>query len=169
MKRVLAAVFLAGFAVLAGADPGRPGVSVSRAWLVQVEDSGRVESVPGPRPPGAAEALYTIRFRYDGETDAPGLVIVQPLPAGGRYIAGSAAGPGASVTFSVDGGETFGPADSLAVPDEAGEARPAIADDYTHIRWELPGRFPPGMGGIVSYRARFGGGAGEPAEGAEGG
>jgi len=169
MKRGVSAVFLFGLAALAGADPGVPGVSVERAWLVAVEDTGRLEMVPGPRPDGAAEALYTIRFRYDGETDADGLVIVQPLPAGGRYIAGSATGPGASVTFSVDGAETFSPAESLIVVDEAGQARAATADDYTHVRWELPGRFPPGMGGIVSYRAWFGGAAGEPAARAAGG
>jgi len=169
MKRGISAVFLAGLAALAGADPGVPGVTVERAWLVTVEDTGRLEMVPGPRPAGAAEALYTIRFRYDGETEADGLVIVQPLPAGGRYVAGSATGPGASVTFSVDGGKTFGPAETLSVVDGAGEARAAIADDYTHVRWELPGRFPPGMGGIVSYRARFGVEPGEPAAQASGG
>ena len=163
MNKGAAAIFLASFAAAAGADPGRPGVTVDRAWLVPVEDSGRLEMVAGPRPADAAAALYTVRFRYDGESEADGLVIVQGLPAGTRYVAGSATGPGASITFSVDGGETFGPPEALTLSDGPGEPRAATADDYTHIRWEMPGRFPPGMSGIVSYRARFAEPAGEPA------
>ena len=163
MTRGIAAIFLVALAGLAAAEPGRPGVAVERAWLVPVEDSGRMELVSGPRPADATDALYTIRFRYDGESEADGLVIVQGMPAGARYLAGSASGPGASISFSVDGGETFGPPETLAVLDGPGDARDATADDYTHVRWEIPGRFPPGMSGIVSYRARFGEPAGAPA------
>lgn len=154
MKQQLGTILIALWAIPALAGPARPGVAVARAWLVPVEDSGRLEVVDDPRPPDAAEALYTLRFRYDGEGDAEGLEIVQRVPAGTRYVPGSATGPGAVVTFSVDGGTAFDIPEALEVAGPSGPARPATADDYTHIRWSLPGRFPPGTSGVVSFRAQ---------------
>lgn len=154
MKPLFGIILFAAWALAAASGPGRPGVLVTRAWLVPVEDSGRLEVVPGARPAEASEILYTIRFRYDGEVAAEGLEIVQRVPAGTRYVAGSATGPGAVVTFSVDDGQVFDLPGALGVPGADGEDRPATADDYTHLRWLLPGRFPPGTGGVLSFRAR---------------
>jgi hypothetical protein len=170
MNRRFAAIFLALAALGAGADegPARPGTSVVRAWLVPVADTGRLEVVPGPRPDEAVEALYTVRFRYDGETEVQGLEVVQRVPVGMRYVAGSATGPDAVVTFSVDDGESFDIPEALTVAAGEGEARPAMADDYTHICWQLPGVFPPGVGGVLSFRTRPLEPSAEPANGREG-
>lgn len=170
MNRRFAAIFLAVAALGAGAGegPARPGTYVARAWLVPVADTGRLEVVPDPRPDEAVEALYTIRFRYDGETEVQGLEVVQPVPVGMRYVAGSATGPGAEVTFSVDDGESFGSPEALTVEGDGGEPRPATADDYTHIRWQLRGVFPPGVGGVLSFRTQSAEPPAEPAMGGEG-
>jgi uncharacterized repeat protein (TIGR01451 family) len=169
MNRRFAATLLALAALVAGAaeGPGRPGVYVVRAWLVPVADTGRLEVVPDPRPDEAVEAVYTIRFRYDGETEAQELEVTQSVPVGMRYVAGSATGPGAVVTFSVDGGESFDVPEALTAAGD-GEARPATADNYTHIRWQLRGVFPPGVGGVLSFRTRPVEQPAEPADGGEG-
>ena len=156
MNRRFAAIFLAVAALGAGAGegPARPGTYVARAWLVPVADTGRLEVVPGPRPDEAVEALYTIRFRYDGETEVQGLEVVQPVPVGMRYVAGSATGPDAVVTFSVDGAESFDVPEALTVEAGDGELRPAMADDYTHIRWTFQFKLKPGDVAPVWFRAR---------------
>jgi hypothetical protein len=53
------------------------------------------------------------------------------------YVADSATGPGAEVTYSVDGGHFFGRPEGLRVMSSDGRSRRAIASDYTHIRWNL--------------------------------
>ncbi len=163
MKPWPAAVLVACLAAPALADDAaRPAVRVEREWLLPAHDGQAPERVKDPRPDEATEALYTLRFRYDGEDATQRLAVIQPVPVGMRYSPGSATGPGAVITFSVDGGETFDIPEALSVAVEGGEARPATADDYTHIRWELAGAFPPGLAGILSFRASTAPAAVEP-------
>lgn len=155
MNRGFSGVLTVLWSAAALAEPARPGVNVDRLWLVPVEDTGIYEAVADPLPEGTGEALYSVRFRYDGEADAEeGLEIIQRMPVGMLYVPGSATGPGAVVTFSVDGGESYDIPEALSVREDGDTSRPATADDYTHIRWLLPGRFPPGLSGVVSFRAR---------------
>ncbi|MEJ2523482.1 MAG: hypothetical protein P8080_11515 [Gammaproteobacteria bacterium] len=156
MKHVFAASLGALLACAAVAHAARPSVRVDREWLLPVEEGAAPERVRDPRPAGATDALYTLRFRYEGEEPVNRLEIVQPMPVGLRYSPGSATGPRAVITFSVDGGKTFDVPEALTIPVEGGEPRPATADDYTHIRWELIGDFPPGLAGILSFRASAG-------------
>jgi hypothetical protein len=139
--------------------PATPTVLLEVGWLVQVEGSETLRLVTGEPPQVSAETLFSLRFRYEGDTPAEGLRIVQAVPEGMHYRTGTATGPGAEVRFSVDGGMTFGPAESLTVVTVAAGAaetprRPAVAADYSHIRWDLPGLHPPGISGLVSFRAR---------------
>lgn len=136
--------------------PARPKVLLEVGWLVPVEGSETLRLVTGEPPQDPAETLFSLRFRYEGEAPAEGLRIVQAVPEGMHYLAGTATGPGAVVRFSVDGGRTFGPAESLTVtePEPETAQKPAVAADYSHIRWDLPGLHPPGISGLVSFRAR---------------
>lgn len=144
-------------------SPAKPDVTVEFSWLLADEATGNSRLVSGPPPIGAAEVLYTVRFSYPGTEPADGLRIELPLPDGMRYVADSATGPGADISYSVDG-RVFAPADELRMPAEAAEAGDpmdpgsppafATADDYGFIRWDLPGEFPPGVTGLVSFRAR---------------
>ncbi len=63
------------------------------------------------------------------------------VPAGYRYVQGSAQGPGAALLYSVDGGERFVPERDLSEP----------LDAVTHVRWVLPGPFDPGARGQVRF------------------
>ena len=122
--------------------PAEPRVTADSAWVVAREDGGErlVAELP---PEGAVEQLVTLRFRHEGAEPAAGLRIVHPVPAGTRFVPGTATGPGATLSYSIDGGRTF------AAPDEL----PELAE-VTHIRWELAGEHPPGLAGLVSFRVR---------------
>jgi hypothetical protein len=136
-----------------------PQVTLETAWVVHAGD--REQIVHGDPPDEAVARLYTLRFRYHGDKPATRLQIVFALPAGERYLAGSATGPGANVSYSVDGGLSFAAAGELFVPAKPGEpegaGRAASAADYSHLRWELEGLHPPGRSGIVAFRTRPGG------------
>jgi len=141
--------------------PAVPDVTLESGWLLVDEESGTERLVPEPPLIGPAEILYTGRFRYPGAEPATGLRIEIPVPEGVHYVAGSATGPGAAVTYSVDG-VVFAPAGQLRVPtreeerqeDVQASPRRAAPEDYGFIRWDLPGAFPPGAAGLVSFRAR---------------
>jgi hypothetical protein len=74
-------------------------------------------------------------------------VIVQAVPAGTAYAVGSASGPGATVSCSRDGGDSFG---AECGPDGNDQG---AASACTHLRWELAGPIAPGLTGMVSFRA----------------
>jgi hypothetical protein len=141
----------------AALDVVEPTVTVESAWLAATTEGGE-HLVAGPRPEGASEQLVTARFRYEGTRPAPRLRIVLAIPDGMHYVADSALGPGAEISYSVDGGQSFGPAAALSLPVDADDPdtamRTAKTTDYSHIRWELPGTHPPGLAGLVSFRAR---------------
>lgn len=122
--------------------PATPVVTLESGWIAADESGADARIVARPPAGRPSEQIYTGRFHYQGEAPARGLRIVLPIPPGMRYISGSATGPGAELSYSADGGRSFAPADQLPAP-----------GDYTHIRWDLPGRYAPGTRGLVSFRA----------------
>ena len=97
---------------------------------------------------------YTLRITNPTALFARGVTVVQPVPANTTYIADSAAGPGALISFSVDGGRTFAPAEALKI-DIEGVTQPAQAAQYTHIRWQLRNPLAPGATALARFRAVF--------------
>lgn len=141
--------------------PAEPAVALEWAWIAPATAATgeATERLVDARPAGGAEArLYTGRFRYEGAEAAAALRIVLPVPAGMHYLPGSATGPGVEITYSVDGGRTFGPPEALRVmsadPGTLLRTRRASAAEYTHIQWLLAGEFVPGLAGLVSFRVR---------------
>ena len=100
------------------------------------------------------EVIYTITATNAGDEPADSVVVTNPVPAHTRYVEGSADGANTDITFSVDGGNTWGQADSLTVTDADGEPRRAVAEDYTHVRWTLKSELGPEQQVPVQYRAR---------------
>lgn len=103
------------------------------------------------------EVLYTVTYANKTAKPAEKVAVTNPVPKHTRYKDGSAAGEGADITYSVDGGKVFATPDKLivTVKDKSGKdvARSAGAADYTHIRWVLKQNVAPGQSGSVRFRA----------------
>lgn len=97
---------------------------------------------------------YTVRITNQTTVPLRNVAVVQSVPANTTYLADSAAGPGADVSFSVDGGRNFATAQALTIEVE-GAQRPAKTAQYTHIRWQLRNPLAPGATALARFRATF--------------
>jgi uncharacterized repeat protein (TIGR01451 family) len=97
--------------------------------------------------------IYTLKVRNIGSEPVAVPQFVAPIPLHTSYVAESAVGPGATVQYSVDDGETFDTPQNLKVRGEGGALRPATAADYTHIRWTLRHPLNPKSVAYARFRA----------------
>jgi hypothetical protein len=106
---------------------------------VKISEGGRqtVHLQPADRVVPGDEVIYTLEIRNTTAMVRPPPTVDYPIPEHMRYVADSAVGAGALVGYSIDGGRTFGRPEELFVTGEDGKKRPAAAEDYTHIRWQL--------------------------------
>ncbi|HTN93485.1 MAG TPA: hypothetical protein VMJ33_02795 [Gallionella sp.] len=105
------------------------------------------KAIPG------TEVIYTTTFQNLIKKPVGDIVINNPVPNASEYKAGSAFGKDCDILFSVDGGKTFGHAEELTIKDEGGKPRPALAKEYTNIRWIYKKQLAPGKSGEVGFRA----------------
>lgn len=98
---------------------------------------------------------YTLTVRNPGTQPAHDVLVTKPVPVNTHYLPGSAVAPNAIVTFSVDGGKTFAPANQLAVVRGTATLKPAPPESYTHIRWQMRYPLAPGAVAYVRFRAIF--------------
>lgn len=100
---------------------------------------------------------YRLVFTNTTPGTVQGIKIANPLPAGIRFVAGSARATreDARVEYSADGGRTFS-----AQPMEEAEVdgrrvqRPVPAERYTHVRWTVVGGVAPGATVTAEFDAR---------------
>jgi uncharacterized repeat protein (TIGR01451 family) len=96
-----------------------------------------VKLAPADRVVPGDLVLYTLEIRNVGPAPVTAPEVTRPVPAHMAYVADSATGPGAEVTYSVDGGHHFDRPENLQVADPDGHVRLAKSIEYTHIRWKL--------------------------------
>ncbi|NJM97300.1 MAG: hypothetical protein HC800_09095 [Phormidesmis sp. RL_2_1] len=83
---------------------------------------------------------YVVASENEGEISAENLVITQPISPEMTFKLGSVKGNDiASVTYSIDGGETFvaQPMVEVTLADGTVEMQPAPAEAYTQVRWDF--------------------------------
>ncbi len=97
--------------------------------------------------------IYTLAVRNTGTEPVPAPTVTNPIPAHMQYVADSAVGPGAEVSYSVDGGLSFDKPENLQVPTPDGRRRAAVPADYTHIRWQLKNVLKGNSVAFVRFRA----------------
>ncbi len=97
------------------------------------------------------QVVYTITFANTGSQAADGIKIVDPIPEQMRYVADSAFGPGTTITFSADGGQTFGSTTAVKVTDN-GSTRVASPDEYTHIQWVFNSPLEPNAQAYAQFK-----------------
>jgi uncharacterized repeat protein (TIGR01451 family) len=99
--------------------------------------------------------IFTTRYVNTGKQPAGNVTVMNPVPEHMTYVDKSAEGKGARIDYSIDGGKTYGSPAKLTVTDGQGRVRPALATDYTHVRWVLIAPLAPGGTGSVSFRAQL--------------
>jgi uncharacterized repeat protein (TIGR01451 family) len=157
--RVLAATFAA--LAFAGVALGETGSIELRAraekrLFVQKPDGTAVEQfVPAAKVVPGDVVAYTIEARNVSSDEAGRVVITDPIPAEMKYLDGSADAEGAALLFSVDGGFRFDTPDKLTVANEDGTSRPAVASDYTHVRWVFATPLAPAEQRSVRFLAQL--------------
>jgi uncharacterized repeat protein (TIGR01451 family) len=98
---------------------------------------------------------YTLRIRNPSTEYLRNVSVKQRIPANTVYVEDSAAGPGAEVLFSTDGGLTFARREDLRVTDASGAQRTATPEDYTHIQWRLRNALAPGAVALARFQTVF--------------
>ena len=99
--------------------------------------------------------FYTVQIRNPTSVPIRDVTVIQRIPNNTTYVRGSASGPSATITFSVDGGQTFWTEKELVVAKPPAEARNATVADYTHIRWQLRNALAPGAVALARFQAVF--------------
>jgi len=135
---------------LSAADSGRPATLEVKATAAVRQDH---ELVPADRVVPGDEVFYTLEIRNTGSSPLPPPTVDFPIPEHMRYIANSASGAGAEVSYSIDGGHTFDRPENLMVAAGGGDLRTATAADYTHIRWRLKHALKPKAMALARFRA----------------
>jgi uncharacterized repeat protein (TIGR01451 family) len=119
-----------------------------------VNDAGQKSKrlVPASKVVPGDEVIWTITAKNICEKAADSIVIANPVPEQMNYVANSAVGIGADITYSLDGKDFKSPT-VLTVGDANGAVRPARADEFRAVRWTYKNAFAPGATAFVRYRA----------------
>ena len=120
---------------------------------VAVDGRAQRTLVPADHVVAGDTVVYTLSVRNEGPDPATGVVVTSPIPPRMRYLPGSAVGPSAEISFSVDGGRSYGAPARLRVPGADGKPRRAVAADYTNVRWILQDELHAGSVAFLRYRA----------------
>ncbi len=133
---VSACVLAAGVAIAEGEGSIELKATAQKVVVVIEEDGTERTELVAPEivVPGDMIA-YTIDAKNVGAKDVERVVITDPIPEQMLLVPGTESSEGATVLYSVDGGENFGREGELTVLGANGVPRPAISTDFTHIRW----------------------------------
>ena len=148
-------VVMTTFATLVRASEA---VELRTRLIAEVREAGGTKEhptfrlVPAKRLAQGQVVYYTLRITNPTPVFANKVQVSQMIPANTTYVPGSAAGPGADVEFSIDGGQTYAPAADLKLEDGVTRASP---ERYTHIRWRLRNPLAPGATALARFRATF--------------
>jgi uncharacterized repeat protein (TIGR01451 family) len=104
------------------------------------------KTVPGD------EIVWTTTAHNLCDKPADKVVIDLPVPEHMNFVADSAFGKGAQISYSVDGKE-FKAATELRVRATDGTSRAARAEDVRHVRWIMVSAIAPQDTALVRFRA----------------
>jgi uncharacterized repeat protein (TIGR01451 family) len=139
---------------LAAAGPAVNPVTIRAIAEVESRSSdGRTILVSADRVVPGDQIVYTLEVRNTAAFTVHAPSVTYAVPNHMRYLADSAVGPGAEVSFSVDGGSHFDSPENLEIQTADG-LRAAAAGDYTHIRWQLANDLKANSVAFVHFRAR---------------
>jgi len=157
MKKLLLIPALLLLPVMAWAAPDVK-VAITAEKVIQIEENGKsVEKRIAADDVQPGDTLvYTMTYENKGDEAATGVVLNDPIPQGTIYIVDSAFGPGADISFSIDGGKNFKQPSMLTYEVNVGgksEKRKATPEQYTHIRWTVE-KIAASRSGMAGFRVR---------------
>lgn len=121
--------------------------------VIDANGQKSVKLVPAAKVVPGTVVTWTVTADNVCKVPSDQVTINNPVPEHMSYVANSATGAGATITFSLDG-KTFGTADQLTVQ-ESGGTRKARADEYKAIRWVFKGALAPGARAVARFRAEL--------------
>jgi uncharacterized repeat protein (TIGR01451 family) len=86
----------------------------------------RYTLLPADHVVGGDQLVYTVEIRNTTNHPIGQVVAISPIPERMGYVAGSAAGPGCDIDFSVDGGANFGKPQDLLIALPAGQTHISV-------------------------------------------
>lgn len=119
--------------------------------VVDAKGQKSVTLVPAAKVVPGTVVVWTVTADNTCKQPSDAVTINNAIPEHMTYVANSATGQGADITYSLDG-KSFGHADQLNVQ-ENGATRKARADEYKHIRWIFKNALAPGAQAIARFRA----------------
>ena len=155
--RIISIALLSGWALTALAD--QPGhiklqtLGFQEKVTVAKDGTKHTDIVPADHVLPGTEVIWNINYEIIGNQPVTDAVITDPVPQNMEYVAGSAVGEKAEITYSVDGGKTFDAPEKLQVRNPDGSMRTALPKEYTTVRWVLKGTLPSGAKGTVTFHA----------------
>ncbi len=155
MKKIISAGLIAVALASAARAQSPLTVTTTAEVLRQVTIDGKPGSrlVPADHVVAGDPVVYTLAVRNVGAAPIATVIVTSPIPRRMRYLGGTAVGPGAQLSFSVDGGRTYDAPARLTVPGADGKPRAADPADYTNIRWVLADTLQAGSMAFVRFRA----------------
>jgi uncharacterized repeat protein (TIGR01451 family) len=138
---------------------GAPNDHISVRAIAEVESklsqNGRQVSklTPADRVVPGDQIIYTLEIRNTGAMPVAAPAVDYPVPEHTRYVANSASGPGAEISYSIDGGHTYDRPENLKISDEQGVKQVAGPGAYTHIRWQLKNTLKVNSVAFARFRA----------------
>jgi uncharacterized repeat protein (TIGR01451 family) len=152
----VAALVALGFSAMASGQAATNPLSIKSIAEVETRtgEPGREASklAPADKVVPGDHLIYTLEVRNSSAASLPAPTVIYPIPAHMWYVADSAVGPAADITYSVDGGRSFDIPENLKIPDPQGRPRAALAADYTHIRWQLKNPLKGNSVAFVRFR-----------------
>jgi uncharacterized repeat protein (TIGR01451 family) len=146
-------VVLAGndFASAQGQQGGSVQITIADELVLALDDSRRGQlqrDTAGNLVTRPGDIIrYTLTATNGGAESAHEVEIVDPIPEGTEYIAGSAKGSDMTITYSIDGGHYFQPTpimEDFRQPDGTIVRRPVPLARYTHVKWRVDNPIPEG-------------------------
>lgn len=145
-------------AVAASGQATSSSVAVKAVAEVEIKtiEGGRevTHLAPAERAVPGDQLIYTLEVRNPGLVTISAPEVVYAVPAHMTYVADSATGAGAEVTFSIDYGHVFDRPEYLKAAGADGSVGVALASSYTHIRWKFKHSLRPKSVAFARFRVQ---------------